>query len=164
MTTIFRALKRVNSWVCAIDTLTINAEADRLQHANFSLDKLTVLASIPRIRIKMIILAPVEITSDRQQSNYLKPGSCSRHETCARINYRNMSDFNTITCLLRQMKKWSLEFALVMRPVCPGLFKQDAPPLPPPPPPPPPKRSLNQHHDSLLSGHQKPNLFLRIRF
>ena len=62
MTSIFRAPKRVNSWVCAIDTLTINAEADRLQHANFSLDKLTVLASIPRIRIKMIILAPVEIT------------------------------------------------------------------------------------------------------
>ena len=62
MTTIFRALKRVNSWVCAIDSLTVSAEADRLQHANFSLDKLTVLASIPRIRIKMIILAPVEIT------------------------------------------------------------------------------------------------------
>ena len=35
----------------------------------FLLDKLTVLASIPRIRIKMIILAPVEMTWAHQQSN-----------------------------------------------------------------------------------------------
>ena len=43
-------------WVCAIATLTINAEGDE---ANFLL---TVIASIPRIRIKKIVLAPVEIT------------------------------------------------------------------------------------------------------
>ena len=112
----------------------------------FLLDKLTVLASIPRISIKMIILAPVEITWARQQSNiYLKLWSCGRHETCARINYRNMLDSNTITCLLRPMKKWSLKFTLVIRPVCPGSLKPDASTLPPPKNS---RRSLNQHHDS----------------
>ena len=55
------------------------------------------------------------------------------------------------------MKKWSLEFALVIRPVCPGLFKPDAPTLPPP-------QKKEFKPTSWLSGHKKPNLFLRIRF
>ena len=94
----------------------------------------------------MIILAPVEITWARQQSNiYLKLWSCSRHETYAQINYRNMPDSNTITWLLRLMKKWRLKFKLVIRPVCSGLFKPDASTLPPQKNS---RRSLNQHHDS----------------
>ena len=104
----------------------------------------------------MIILAPVEITWARQQSNiyliYLT--LLLRHETCVRINYRNHNHVFT-----SPNKKVKFRIYIGYKGVCPGFFKPDA--LPPPkkkktvPP-----QSEEFKPTSWRSGHEEPNLFL----